>query len=195
MIHSLKIYPKFFEEIIEKKKTFEMRFNDRGFEVGDLLALNEWDGEKCTHRSCLVGVTSVLTDFAGAREGYVVMSIQLIDIYIPTIKEELLFDTFHNEGGPNPGKLSSFAAEMSKKEITDCSDLPKPQTEIRQVVTRTSYDGDGITLEGITFLNDLLKAGAHVVSVVPYYDRKGRIVGNEYLLEIEKIKEKNNDPC
>ena len=169
-----------------------MRFNDRGFEVGDLLALNEWDGEKYTHRSCLVGVTSILTDFAGTQEGYVVMSIQLIDIYIPKIKEELLFDTFHDKGGPNPGKLSSFAGEMSKKEF---SETTEKKAEIRQVVARTSYDGDGFILEGIIFLNELLKAGAHVVSVTPYYDRKGRIVGNEYLLEIEKTKEKNNDPC
>ena len=193
MIHSLKISPKFFEEIIEKKKTFEMRFNDRGFEIGDLLALNEWDGEKYTHRSCLVGVASILTDFAGVQEGYVVMSIKLIDIYIPKFKEELLFDVLNGKGGPTSGKISSFAAEMSKKEIPESLEAQNPKTEIRQIVTRTSYDGDGVILEGVGFLNALLRAGAHVVSVVPYYDRKGRIAGNEYLLEVEK--EINNDPC
>ena len=83
--------------------------------------------------------------------------------------------------------------EVRHGEWTVCSDLPKPKIEIRQVVARTSYDGDGFALEGTIFLNELLKAGAHVVSVVPYYDRKGRIAGNEYLLEVEK--EINNDPC
>lgn len=39
--HSLKIYPEYFKEILSGQKTFELRFNDRGFEPGDTVDLHE----------------------------------------------------------------------------------------------------------------------------------------------------------
>lgn len=41
--HRLKTWPEFFEAIKSKAKTFEVRRDDRGFMVGDLLELQEWD--------------------------------------------------------------------------------------------------------------------------------------------------------
>jgi hypothetical protein len=41
--HELKCWPEYFEEIWQYRKTFEMRHNDRDFQVGDLLYLREWD--------------------------------------------------------------------------------------------------------------------------------------------------------
>ncbi|MCX7610250.1 MAG: DUF3850 domain-containing protein [Ignavibacterium sp.] len=38
-VHKLKIYPEFFKEVCSGKKTFEIRKNDRGFQVGDILLL------------------------------------------------------------------------------------------------------------------------------------------------------------
>ena len=46
MIHELKTLPIYFEEVIEGRKSFEVRKNDRNFKVGDMLALNEYDAEK-----------------------------------------------------------------------------------------------------------------------------------------------------
>jgi ASC-1-like (ASCH) protein len=43
MEHELKIYPKYFEDVILGKKTFEIRKNDRKYCVGDVLLLKEWD--------------------------------------------------------------------------------------------------------------------------------------------------------
>ena len=40
--HELKIYPKYFEAILDGKKTFEIRKNDRYFHVGDRIVLKEW---------------------------------------------------------------------------------------------------------------------------------------------------------
>lgn len=37
MLHELKIYPKYFQETIEGNKPFEIRKNDRHFQVGDVL--------------------------------------------------------------------------------------------------------------------------------------------------------------
>lgn len=39
MLHELKTYPKYFQETIEGNKLFEIRKNDRNFQVGDVLLL------------------------------------------------------------------------------------------------------------------------------------------------------------
>jgi len=40
--HYLKEWPRFFEAVASGDKTFEVRRDDRGFEVGDMLVLREW---------------------------------------------------------------------------------------------------------------------------------------------------------
>lgn len=42
-IHELKTWSPFFEAIANEEKTFEVRRNDRDFQVGDILLLREWD--------------------------------------------------------------------------------------------------------------------------------------------------------
>jgi hypothetical protein len=42
-IHDLKSWPAYFEAVRRGDKTFEIRPDDRRFEVGDLLRLREWD--------------------------------------------------------------------------------------------------------------------------------------------------------
>lgn len=75
MIHELKIRPEFFEACTSGKKTFEVRRNDRPFEIGDYLALNEWDGERHTGRCALFAITYILNDAGYCKPGYVIMSI------------------------------------------------------------------------------------------------------------------------
>ena len=43
MKHELKCWPEYFQEIWEYRKTFELRVNDRNYQVGDLLHLREWN--------------------------------------------------------------------------------------------------------------------------------------------------------
>ncbi len=40
-----KIYPEYFQQILDNKKTFEVRLNDFDIEEGDNLLLREWDPE------------------------------------------------------------------------------------------------------------------------------------------------------
>jgi len=41
--HKLKIWPLYFVAMLEGKKSFELRRNDRNFKVGDYLILEEWE--------------------------------------------------------------------------------------------------------------------------------------------------------
>lgn len=41
--HELKSWPIYFRDVAAGIKTFEIRINDRGFVVGDVLRLREWD--------------------------------------------------------------------------------------------------------------------------------------------------------
>ena len=82
MIHELKIWPGYFEDIVTGKKTFEVRRADRPFVEGDLLALNEWNPktEGYTGASVLVKVIYIWRDPIYVREGFVIMSIVPCDV-------------------------------------------------------------------------------------------------------------------
>ena len=77
MTHVLKILPLYFQAVLDKKKTFEIRKNDRGFEVGDILALMEWDSDRYTGAVLFVKVVYMLTDtLDGIEHGYCVLGIE-----------------------------------------------------------------------------------------------------------------------
>lgn len=46
MRHQLKIWPVYFARVLEGSKTFEVRKNDRGFQVGDTVQLQEFVPEE-----------------------------------------------------------------------------------------------------------------------------------------------------
>lgn len=75
-VHSLKTWPEYFQVVWHGAKTFEIRKNDRGFQVGDSLHLREWDPEteKFTGREQIVRVTYI-TDFA-QQDSFVVMAVK-----------------------------------------------------------------------------------------------------------------------
>lgn len=76
MIHQLKIERKYFSQIVDGSKTFEVRKDDRNYQSGDYLALNEvYEGEY-TGFSMLVLVTTLLNDPKFCKSGFVIMSIQ-----------------------------------------------------------------------------------------------------------------------
>lgn len=76
MIHELKIAPDWFKSILSGKKSFEVRKADRPFQVGDLLALNEYDKDGYTHRSCMVHIDYILDAEDYCKAGMVIMSIK-----------------------------------------------------------------------------------------------------------------------
>ena len=46
MIHHLKIKPEYFKAVIDGSKPFEIRYNDRNFQKGDWVILEEYEGKK-----------------------------------------------------------------------------------------------------------------------------------------------------
>ena len=77
-IHELKIAPEYFEKVISKEKTFEFRYNDRNYQVGDILNLKEYENGTYTELETNVKITYILQDFEGLQPDYVILSIKSI---------------------------------------------------------------------------------------------------------------------
>jgi hypothetical protein len=84
-VHKLKIAPRWFDAVSYGAKPFEVRRDDRDYQVGDVLVLREWIeyhwtpwGGYYTGRSVMRRVTYVLRheDFPqGIAEGYCVLGL------------------------------------------------------------------------------------------------------------------------
>lgn len=76
MIHKLKTWPKYFQEVKNNNKRFEARLNDRDFKVGDGLILIEYDTDKGYTGDMLARtVTYILSEPPFVPRGYVIMSL------------------------------------------------------------------------------------------------------------------------
>lgn len=83
--HDLRSWPDYFEPIFDGKKSFELRLNDRNFQVGDLLRLREYNDRNGTYtgREVTKRVTYILQGvgsggippLAGLYRDYVVLSL------------------------------------------------------------------------------------------------------------------------
>lgn len=76
--HELKILPEYYEEVALYRKTFEIRRNDRDYQVGDKLILKEYYKGKYTGREVTRYVSYIYHGDGtyGLPEGFCVMSIK-----------------------------------------------------------------------------------------------------------------------
>lgn len=76
--HELKTVPPHFGDVERGAKRVEVRLDDRGFAVGDVLILREYDpaSGEYTGRVCEVLVTHILAGFVGLAPGYVALSLE-----------------------------------------------------------------------------------------------------------------------
>lgn len=79
-VHELKTYPHYFQQSLEGNKNFEIRMNDRNFQVGDIVILKEWDNIKYSGREVIGRIKYILDDrFIGLTKGYVALSLEFIE--------------------------------------------------------------------------------------------------------------------
>jgi len=75
-IHELKISPKYFEDVDANKKRFELRKDDRNYQVGDFITLKEYDNGEYTGREIKnIPIGYILRDVPeyGLKEGYCIL--------------------------------------------------------------------------------------------------------------------------
>jgi hypothetical protein len=92
-VHELKSWPEFFAPVASQEKTFELRRNDRDYQVGDVLVLREWkpdvlheDEGEYTGRSCRrrisyvlegLGTQGVIAPLRGLSRGYAILALEV----------------------------------------------------------------------------------------------------------------------
>ena len=90
--HELKSWPEFFAPVERGEKTFELRIDDRHYEVGDVLVLREWmpdvhgtdegryTGRELRRRVTYVmqglGTVGVIPPLKGLLRGYVILALE-----------------------------------------------------------------------------------------------------------------------
>jgi hypothetical protein len=78
MLHRLKTWREFYPDVVYGIKPFEVRKDDRGYEAGDVLLLEEFDKDtqEYTGNESRYLVTYILRDPAFVKEGYCIMGIK-----------------------------------------------------------------------------------------------------------------------
>lgn len=80
MIHSVKILPEYFNKIIDDKKSYEIRKNDRDYKAGDCLALNEYDDGEYTGLFTLAYIISVEEYPQCLAPDYIILQLEPLEI-------------------------------------------------------------------------------------------------------------------
>lgn len=77
--HNLELNMDFCDDVLIGKKTFEIRYNDRGYQTGDLIKFKAVDnsGNYICHEisDCTYRITYILSGW-GLKDGYVALGIE-----------------------------------------------------------------------------------------------------------------------
>lgn len=91
-----KVLQEFYKEIRVHRKTFEIRKDEDDIQVGDILVLREWDGEKYTGSMTRREVTYVLRDAEeyGLMKGYCIIGMHSVgwNLVRPSVVMEQIGD-------------------------------------------------------------------------------------------------------
>ena len=91
--HHLKIWPEYYKEVVEGRKKAEVRVNDRNFQVGDILVLQEYNPVRdyYTGNIVTVNVTHILPlkKILSLEANIVVLSIEIIKIHTDRTQQGL----------------------------------------------------------------------------------------------------------
>ena len=75
-MHIIKLHTRYMEAVNKGQKNFEVRYNDRDYQVGDLLVMYEVDNQGCIRNGLAVKeITYVLESFEALKSGWVVLGL------------------------------------------------------------------------------------------------------------------------
>jgi len=115
-IHNLKIEEEYLNAIKNRSKTFEIRYNDRGYQVGDILVFEDPKEESGQYA---VFVTYMVSDERFCKENFVTMSIKPIDevLYqISKMTQEDIEEAIKVKHEYNKNAHTNTVAKLSKME-------------------------------------------------------------------------------
>ena len=78
-VHQIRLAKSYFDDVANGIKTFELRKNDRGYKVGDILEMMESVEGKNTGRTVKALVTYMLEEYTGIEDGYCIMAIKKME--------------------------------------------------------------------------------------------------------------------
>lgn len=76
-VHSIRLAKTYFNDVASGKKSFELRKNDRGYKVGDMLEMLEFADGRNTGRIIQAEVAYMLEGYTGLEEGYCILGISV----------------------------------------------------------------------------------------------------------------------
>ena len=147
--HELKIRSEYFARILDGSKTFEMRRDDRPFEVGDTLRLREWlpDTEEYTGRDVRVGVSYLMRDSGFIVEGFVCLGLvnprvaelegeraqMMTDINVQSVRMGGLQAQLERERDEDPEHQAIVRILGEVRETLGCDDMAHPAREVQRL--------------------------------------------------------------
>lgn len=93
MIHDVKENIKYFDDVLYGIKEFEIRRNDRDYQVGDTLVLREYDGNEYTGRQIArkIKYMHIGTGEYGLSDGYCVLGLHDIALQSKLKKKSTMY--------------------------------------------------------------------------------------------------------
>lgn len=79
-VHSIRLAKTYFNDVASGKKSFELRKNNRGYKVGDILEMLEFEDGKNTGRIIQAEITYILEGYTGLEDGYCILGIKVKNV-------------------------------------------------------------------------------------------------------------------
>lgn len=85
MIHRIKILPEYYTAVQVGKKNFEVRYNDRNYQIGDTVILQEWEAGRLTGNQLKRKIEYMYLgeDMYGLEKGYCVLGMKQEKEWVP----------------------------------------------------------------------------------------------------------------
>lgn len=77
--HMLKIDEPYYQSILNGEKKFEIRFNDRNYQVGDTIVLHPFREGVKVNRAPIGARINYIHSGLGLQDGYVILGIEFIE--------------------------------------------------------------------------------------------------------------------